>query len=246
MWMYILVGILFIALGLAVHIGKWYFLIAGYNTMPKEKKARVDTEGLGRLVGIYSYANGGVIILVGILHALGLLNVVLVPAIVFFLVSTFYVLINAQKYDGNLYDEDGKFRKGTGKQFLLTGIIALVSLIFVAVLVFFSIRPTRVTVGEEGIEIHGMYGDMYPWESIESVELKESLPTIELRTNGSSLGPCLKGHFKTRELGSVKLFVNKKTPMFIYFETVKRVIIFNMKDRNETQRVFDEMVRRIH
>jgi hypothetical protein len=80
MWFYIIIGVFFIAMGLVVHVFKGYFLIAGYNTMSKEKKAKVDTEGLGRLMGIYSYVNGGVLILMGVLHALGL-KPVLTPAI---------------------------------------------------------------------------------------------------------------------------------------------------------------------
>lgn len=39
---WLLVGGAFIFMGLSVHIFKWYFLIAGYNTMPKEQKANVD------------------------------------------------------------------------------------------------------------------------------------------------------------------------------------------------------------
>ena len=78
---------------------------------------------------------------------------------------------------------------------------------------------------------------------IESAELKETLPTIELRTNGSSLGPYLKGYFRTKELGSVKLFVNRRNPNFIYLETAKRFIIFNMNGRDETQKLFEEILR---
>lgn len=100
MWFYIIIGVIFIALGLAVHVFKWYFLIAGYNTMSKEKKAKVNTEGLGRLMGIYAYVNGGVLIAMGVLNALGL-KPVLMPAIVFYCISTVYLLIKAQKYDGN-------------------------------------------------------------------------------------------------------------------------------------------------
>ena len=55
MWFHLLIGVLLIAMGLAVHVFKWHFLISGYNTMSKEKKANVDTEGLGRLIGIYLY-----------------------------------------------------------------------------------------------------------------------------------------------------------------------------------------------
>jgi len=91
---------------------------------------------------------------------------------------------------------------------VIPGAICVVTLIFVAVVMYFSYQPTRVSFLEEGIQIHGMYGEVYTWESIENVSLKEELPTIQIRTNGSALGSKLKGHFKTKELGSVKLFVN--------------------------------------
>jgi len=43
MWFYILIGVFLIVMGLLVHVFKWYFLISGYNTMSKEKKAKVNT-----------------------------------------------------------------------------------------------------------------------------------------------------------------------------------------------------------
>jgi len=76
----------------------------------------------------------------------------------------------------------------------------------------FFISADKSKFLEEGIQIHGMYGEVYTWESIENVSLKEELPTIQIRTNGSALGSKLKGHFKTKELGSVKLFVNTENP----------------------------------
>lgn len=242
MWFYIIIGVFFIFIGLAVHVFKWYFLISGYNTMSKEKKANVDTKGLGRLMGIYSYVNGGAFIVMGVLYALGL-KPSMTSAIVFFSISTVYLLIKAQKYDGNLYDENGKLRKGAGKQLVVPVSIVIVTLIFVGVLMFFSFQTTKVTILEEGIQIHGMYGDVYTWESIEAVKLVEELPTIKRRTNGSALGSVLKGHFRTRELGLVKLFVNTQKPPFIYLETDDQIIIFNLKDSDETQEVFREIVR---
>ena len=241
MW-FMIIGLFFIVMGLAVHIFKWYFLISGYNTMSKEKKANVDTEGLGRLMGIYCYVNGGIFFMVGVLHAIGL-KPVLTPAIVFFCISTVYFLIKAQKYDGNIYDENGKLRKGAWKQFALLGGIIVVILIFVAVLMFFSSRPTKVTFLDAGIQIHGSYGEVYTWDSIEAVELKEELPTIEMRTNGSALGSNLKGHFRTRELGSVMLFVNTQKPPFIYLKTDDGITIFNANNSDETQAIFQEILR---
>jgi hypothetical protein len=121
-------------------------------------------------------------------------------------------------------------------------VIGVVTLVFVGVLLFFSSQSTKVTVLEEGLEIQGMYGDVYTWESISNVELIEELPTIELRTNGSALGSNLKGHFRTTEMGSVKLFVDTSKPPFILLETDEGNIIFNMEDEKETQEIFREIV----
>lgn len=41
--------ILFIALGVLIKHAKMYFLIAGYNTMPQEEKAKYDIEGIATL-----------------------------------------------------------------------------------------------------------------------------------------------------------------------------------------------------
>ncbi len=244
MWVFIIIGVIFIFIGIAIHVFKWYFLISGYNTMSKEKKAKVDTKGLGRLMGIYSYINGGIFIVMDILHALNL-KPALTPAIVLFGISTVYLLIRAQKYDGNVYDENGKIRKGAGKQLILPVGITVATLIFVVFLMFFSSQSTKVTFIEGGLKLHGMYGDVYSWDSIEDVELIEKLPTIQLRTNGSALGSNLKGHFKTKELGSVKLFVNTKIPPFIMFSTDNRVIIFNMENEDETKEIFIEITNQI-
>jgi hypothetical protein len=233
MWFYLIIGAFFIAIGLAVHVFKWHFLIAGYNTMSKEKKANVDIEGLGRLMGIYSYVNGGVLIVMGVLHALGL-KPVLSPVVIIFGISTIYLLIRAQKYDGNIYDKSGKMIEGAWKQFVLPVGTVVVTLIFVVILMFFSSQETKVTFLEEGLQIHGMYGETYRWESIEEVRLIESLPNIELRTNGSALGSSLKGHFRTTEYGSVKLFVDTKKPPFILMQSNGRMVIFNLSDIEQT------------
>ncbi len=241
MWYYLVTGLFFVAIGLAVHVAKWYFLIAGYNTMPREKKANVNTKALGRLMGVYSYVNGAVFMGMGILYALGL-KPGMTPAMVFFGVTTVYLLIKAQKYDGNIFDENGKLRKGARKQLALPIGIVAVTLAFVAVLLFFFSQVTQVTFLEEGLQIHGMYGEVYAWDSIEEVVLMEELPSIVMRANGSALGANLKGHFRTEECGSVKLFVNTEKPPFIYLYTIERISIFNMGTPEQTEATFDEIL----
>ena len=124
------------------------------------------------------------------------------------------------------------------KSFIIPGVIGVVSFIFVGVLLFFSSQPTEVNVLEESVEIKGMYGDVYTWESISNVELIKELPTIELRTNGSALGSKLKGHFRTTEYGSVKLFVDADKSPFIFLETDKGIVIFNL----ETEEMFEAII----
>jgi len=244
MWFYLGLGVFFIGLGLGVHVYKWYFLISGYNTMSKEKKANVDTKSLGRLIGIYSYVNGGVLILMGLLHGIDF-KPSLIPAIAVFSISTLYVMVKSQKYDGNLFDPYGKLRPGAKKKLAVPAGILVASFILVAVLLLFSSRPSEVTLLEEGLQIHGMYGDVYEWDSIETVKLMEELPTIERRTNGSAVGSHLKGNFRTTELGSVKLFVDAKNPPYITFEAEGRVIIFNLETEEETGEVYREILKKI-
>jgi hypothetical protein len=244
MWVLIIIGALFFLIGLTVHKFKWYFLISGYNTMSKDKKENVDVEGLARLLGIYSYVGGGGFILAGIMYGIGL-EFFVQAAIILFVIMTFYMLIKAQKYDGNVYDKEGKLRKRAWKQAAIPGAIVIVSLIFVIVLFFFSLQATKVTFLEEGIKIHGMYGNVYEWETIETTLLKDELPTIEMRTNGSALGSKLKGYFRTKELGTVKLFVDKKKSPFIYLETSEGKAIFNMDSEDETKDIFEEILSRI-
>ncbi|MGI6358374.1 MAG: DUF3784 domain-containing protein [Bacillota bacterium] len=242
-WIYILSGVFFILMGLAVHVLKWHFLIAGYNTMPKEKQANVDTEGLGRLLGLYGYVNGMLFIVMGMLNALDI-RPGITSGMMFFGFSTVYVLIKAQKYDGNIVDQHGRLRKDAVRQLALPIGITVVALVAVAVLMLFLSQPTRVTVLPEGIKIHGMYGGVYTWESIEEARLLQELPTIVMRTNGSALGSKLKGHFRTKELGAVKLFVDTQLPPFVHLETDRAEVIFNLSNGDETREIFGQIVAR--
>jgi hypothetical protein len=43
------VAVFFIILGILIKYGKMYFLIAGYNTMSKEEKDKINIEGIATL-----------------------------------------------------------------------------------------------------------------------------------------------------------------------------------------------------
>jgi hypothetical protein len=243
MWLYFILAVMFFLLGLAIHVFKWYFLISGYNTMSKEKKEKVDTKGLGKLMGYYCYFNTIVFLLLGVTHALEL-KAGMTIAFILFGLSTVYIMLKAPRYDGNLFDEKGKLRSGALKKAVIPLIITGVSLLVVAVLLIYSVQPTKISFSDEGLQIHGMYGALYPWESIEEVELREKLPNIEMRTNGAAVGSHLKGHFRTTEYGAVKLFVNNKVTPFIYLKSKGKMVIFNLPEAQETKAAYQQILQR--
>lgn len=241
MWFYFLFGTIIIVMGLLVDKGKAYFLISGYNTYSKEKKKNVDVQAIAKYMGYYSYLNGFISYLAGILTAAGVQNL-MVPVIVFFVISTGVLLVKLQKYDGNMFDEGGKLKSEGKKQLTVTGIITLLTVVFVGAVLFFSTRPTMVVPSEDSFEIKGMYGEVVHYKEINTVELLTDLPAITMRTNGSAVGPKLRGHFNTREYGAVKLFLDKSKPPYLYIETSKRRFVINFENAEKTTEFYETIV----
>jgi hypothetical protein len=233
---------MFIVMGLAIHVFKMHFLIAGFNTMPKSKKENVDQEGLGRLMGYYSYANGAVFLIIGILNAFKI-EISITPGIVFLAISTVYLLIKGQKFDKNPLDDHGKMNKGKKEKLItaLTITATTATLIAVAIMMVFSFKATKLTFSDDGFKIHGMYGETYSFEVIDEIKLIYNLPNIEKRTNGSALGTKLKGHFKVAELGSVKLFVHTNKSPFIFLKSNDKIVIFNLDDSAKTKAAYEQI-----
>lgn len=241
MWFYFLFGTIIIAMGLIVHKGKAYFLISGYNTYTKEKKKNVDVESIAKRMGYWSYINGGVAYLGGILTGLGVNNLMgLVLGV--FAVSTVILLVTLQKFDHNMFDERGRLKGEGRKQLTIGGIITVISLLLVGVLLFFSTRPTAIVRLEDSIEIKGMYGEEIHFEDIETVELMENLPVITRRTNGSAVGSKLKGYFATKDYGSMKLFLDKSKPPYIFIQTPKRKYLFNLENEDLTNETYQYII----
>lgn len=101
MWLYAIIGLMLIALGLAVHVFKLYFLISGYNTMSVEKKANVDVRGMAKIMGIVLYFDGLLLILLSILQYSGI-KLSSVPIFAVIVISFLFMLVFLQRYDGNL------------------------------------------------------------------------------------------------------------------------------------------------
>ncbi len=98
----LITGISLILIGIIIKHGKMYNLIAGYNTMPKEKKKNVDISGFSTLLR-NCFVIIGVLIIAGhyILSYFGLLN--LTHFLILFSICGILpvLLIQGKKYDKN-------------------------------------------------------------------------------------------------------------------------------------------------
>ncbi|WP_119058545.1 DUF3784 domain-containing protein [Candidatus Ornithobacterium hominis] len=59
----IVAAIIFIVLGILIKYGKMYWLVAGYNTMPKEEKEKYNIKGIANLFGNVMFGMAIIIIL---------------------------------------------------------------------------------------------------------------------------------------------------------------------------------------
>ena len=237
---YLIFGGTMLILGLLVHKAKLYFLISGYNTYSSEEKENVDVVSTAKLIGYYGYSNAAVSFLAGILEYAGVKIGIVVP-IAFMMITTIILLWKIQKYDHNMYDENGQMKKSSKTQIFLVIIILGGTFLFVGAMMFTSSRDTSVILNEEGIKIEGMYGSFYTWSSIEELTLMEDLPEITIRTNGSAIGSKLRGNFRMEELGAVKLFMDADVPPYIYFEHEGRIVIFNLGEEQKTEEFYEKM-----
>lgn len=105
----------------------------------------------------------------------------------------------------------------------------------VAYSLFWAYKDTKITIKEDGLEIQGLYGGYYPWPEIKNLEIKETLPNIQFKINGASLAGKLKGHFRSKDLGNIKVFLDKKVASFIYFDYKGKKIIFNLSSSADTK-----------
>lgn len=236
MFILLYLGGLFIVLGVLIRQFKCYWLISGYNTASKERKKQIDEAGLGKFMGNFCYFMGAMFLLFYTIDWLGYhqASLFVIPLI---LIGIIYVLIKAQKYDAGAKRPDGKLK--TSVKIIIASIIAF--FLLVAGFVLYGMKPTEITVGTSSIQISGVYGTTISYKEIKKIELDETIPAIQMRTNGYALNNVLKGYFTLQTLGNGKLFIKYGKSPYIYVQTDKGFIIFNEPDPQKTRELYEKI-----
>ncbi len=237
----ILSGIFLIVLGILIKYFKFYWLISGYNTMSKEKRKNVDTEGLGRFMGNFLFLLGGIITIGALLIFAGYktIGIIITTAAPFIL--TPYMIIKAQKYDKNALETDGSMNKSTK---LIIGFfigLMVIILIFITCLGVYGSQEPQITVKDEYIRVGGMYSSTVHMEDIKEVVLLDSIPRVIRKDNGFDFGNILKGKFNLEYIGKGRLYINNGKPPYVYLKLEKGYVIINFRNGEKTKELYNEI-----
>jgi hypothetical protein len=239
-------GYTVLAAGLVLIVTAWACyrypnLINPYGNLPPERKELVDIEGLKKACAIILSATGFLLVVTAALHLTKVVDEDVCGVTLMVLVFAMMVPLSIamKRYNAFGRNQSNKMEK-TGKTARIAWGFAWVVMVFAAVMLALSFRPTRISVGEEAIKISGMYGREIPFSDIVSVDLIDEMPPIAMRTNGSDTGNRLKGHFKLKGGEKCILFIVKKAP-YIELRTTDALYYLNDNGREKTEALFQQL-----
>ena len=192
------------------------------SRIPKAKLK--SEEGLKRLRRIkIALILAGSFILVGGFACLAFhwedyqLVVILVPEIV----AIVYMLLQLYKIE----------RKGKGILVLMLSIIVILGMIPLIAALPITGSDNNTTVRNDTLFIEGVYAKEIPIASITQVDGNSTVPDIEMRTNGTSVGENNVGHFQTKEGKDVLLYLHSDDTNVTHIKTKNNEDIYiNFKD----------------
>ena len=192
------------------------------SRIPKAKLK--SEEGLKRLRRIkIALILAGSFILVGGFACLAFhwedyqLVVILVPEIV----AIVYMLLQVYKIE----------KKGKGLLVLMLSIIVILGMIPLIAALPITGTDNNTTIRNDTLFIEGSYAKEIPIASITQVDGNATVPDIEMRTNGTSLGENNVGYFQTKEGKDVLLYLHSDDTNVTHIKTKNNEDIYiNFKD----------------
>ena len=221
-------------------------MINPYGGLPPERKALVDIDGLKKASFIILAVTGMLLVVTALLSTFKVISEIMSINVMTVLVLAMIVpiIIAMKKYNGFGRDESGKIpwrsemaSKAASKA---TWVIIGLTMVFVAVVIATSSRPQQITVGEEAVSISGMYGRDIPVSEIVSVELLEKMPSVKMRTNGSSTSKYNKGHFLLSNGEKCMMFIRNEAP-YIELRTTDNLYYLNGANEEETVKLYEQL-----
>ncbi|BCI64699.1 DUF3784 domain-containing protein [Coprobacter secundus] len=231
-------GCILIIAGFLVY--KFPCFIAGYNTLSKNEKEKIDIRRLS-----YMMCNSFVIMGAGIIASHCFLRLVGSPMIINFLIPVFvfpitiYIFFQIHKYSHGTYI-NMLYHRSKSVWVVIVVVLTLCGA------VFYSFRSPSVSLSMKDVTISGSYGQSFPLKTIESVELIDSMPEIRMRTNGFSMMKIRKGHFLLgNDLPAMLYLEEEQGPYVLIMRRSLEPVYINFTDKEKTETLYKTLKQRI-
>ena len=125
-------------------------------------------------------------------------------------------------------------------------LMALISGLTIVLLLLFR-KQSRFEIFNDSIVIHDFgYPANIPNYTIKSISMIEQMPKVMLKSNGYGGLKIQKGIFKIQGGRRAALYVedHRRGP-FINIQTMRDNVYINLRDENQTHRLYDEMTKTI-
>ncbi|WP_216829783.1 DUF3784 domain-containing protein [Alkalihalobacterium elongatum] len=224
--------LMFFLLGYLIVKKEVYFLLSGFSSKSEEEQKILIKNGYPQAAG-RALINSGFILVGGL--GLYLLKIPYMIELSW-LVMIIYIFTHLL-YIGKL---------DTTKSSKRNSIILILTIVFtfgiLGVVTYIGIQPNHLSTSDTQLQISGFYGVDWPLDKITNVELVDTIPNVQVRTNGFAFANRLKGHFRLEELGKGRLLLYRNHPPFIYIEKGEDYLFINSRDINETRLWYEEMM----
>src|SRR5690554_5130250 len=224
-------GLLFIGIGFIITESNAKYLLAGYDTLSKEKQAQFDIKPLLAYFRKFHLFLGISCIVLGLIltyvfnEVVGGAFIVIYPCLAYI-----YFVITSTKYSEGLNSK----RKNTVAIFILVA-----TLLFVVGLLGYGLKEHTISIAPDAVEIHGTYGEVLLPSEIARIELVPELPKITFKSNGFALGKINKGYFKTEAGERVKLILNADNKPYLLIEKVDGKKIYYAAKSGSNTKLFE-------
>ena len=229
--------VLFI-LGLFMKKGKGLMLLAGYNTMPKAERDKIDKSVLSKIAGNLMLRLALAFALLGVTIYLGLTWATIV-VLVIVIADPCVAAVRLSK----------KTPKAT--VFRSRGVIAITITVIVfaavGVMFYYGEKEPVVRIADNKIQVEAMYGldiDIPDIKAISLIEKSMKELGVDRRTNGyGGFGDTLKGHFNSDNLGDSLLFVKSgSSPTIWIAREGGEDVYISFGDAEKTKQLYEELI----
>jgi hypothetical protein len=245
-------GLLFILIAIVVGVFKQTWLIAGINTTPKEKLAKMDLEYVAKYFGLFFGIFGGIVIISPFIFAyLGFMNyfhgffITSTLGFCTFLILYFNVFKRKRIYSKIDTKQTKSIDVQTNKWLkIIPATIIIATTVAIPIMFYFSFKDPKVKYDSDTFQLIGVYGVNISFAEISKIDtiVWREMPTISRRTNGFSFSNVSRGHFRTTDGEKIRMSIYRGvSPVIKIVEQNGSVYYINRKNADETRQMFNRL-----